>query len=184
MAIGKNPGMNGQLREWVIAKDNPPSLAHVALTAIAALVSYLIAQLFRLPEAYWAPMSTLIVMQLTLSAALPISVQYVAGTAVGAAAGAVMDIYFHGSVWAFGAAVVIVGLLCVVLRIERSAYRYACITLVIVMLVPRSTSARLVALHRFFEVSIGIAVGLVLFAIWQKIDLSVSANASQAPPVK
>jgi uncharacterized membrane protein YgaE (UPF0421/DUF939 family) len=184
MTIGKNLGINGQLREWVIAKNNPPSLAHVALTAIAAVVSYLIAQLFRLPEAYWAPMSTLMVMQLTLSAALPISVQYVGGTAVGATAGALTDIYFHGSVWAFGAAVVIVGLLSVVLRIERSAYRYACITLVIVMLVPRSTSARLVALHRFFEVSIGIAVGLLLFAIWQKIDLRISVNANQASSVK
>jgi uncharacterized membrane protein YgaE (UPF0421/DUF939 family) len=183
MMIGKNSGMNRQLREWVIAKDNPPSLAHVVLTAIAAVVSYLIAQLFRLPEAYWAPMSTLIVMQLTLNAALPVSVQYITGTAVGATAGAMTDIYFHGSVWAFGVAVVIVGLLCVVLRIERSAYRYACITLAIVMLVPRSTSGRLVAIHRFLEVSIGIAVGLVLFAIWQRIDLSDSANASQASSV-
>src|SRR6266567_2494519 len=180
----KNPGVNGQLGAWIIAKDHPPSAGYAAQTVVATVVSYLIARWFRLPEAYWAPMSTLIVMQTTLSAALPISVQYVAGTAVGAAAGAVTDIYFPGSVWAFGAAVVIVGLLCVVLRIERSAYRYACITLVIVMLVPRSTSARLVALHRFFEVSIGIAVGLALFAIWQKIDLSVSAKTSQASSVK
>jgi len=72
-------GIDGQLR-WIIAKENPPSIAHVCLAAIAALVSYLIAALFRLPEAYWAPMSTLIVMQLTFSAALPVAVQYVAGT--------------------------------------------------------------------------------------------------------
>jgi hypothetical protein len=57
------------------------------------------------------------------------------------------------------------------------------ITLAIVMLVPRSTSARLVALHRFFEVSIGIAVGLALFAIWQKIDLRLSVRAKQASSV-
>jgi len=144
-----HPGMNGQLREGFIAKDNPPSVPHVGLTAIAAVVSYLIARLFHLPEAYWAPMSTLIVMQLTLGAALPVAVQYIAGTAAGAAVGAVTDMHFHGSFWAFGAAVVLIGLLCVVLRVERSAYRYACITLAIVMLVPRSTSARLAALHRF-----------------------------------
>lgn len=94
--------------------------------------------LFRLPEAYWAPMSTLIVMQSTLSAALPISVQYVAGTAIGAAVGAVADVYFPTNVWAFGVAAFIIGLLCVVWRVERSAYRYASITLTIVMLVPRS----------------------------------------------
>jgi len=77
----KNPGMNGQLRDWVIAKSNPLSVAHVGLSAMAAVVSYLIARRLRLPEACWAPMSTLIVMQSTLSAALPIAVQYVAGTA-------------------------------------------------------------------------------------------------------
>jgi uncharacterized membrane protein YccC len=169
---------HGQFRS-IIAKDNPLSIAHVCLASIAALVSYLIATLFRLPEAYWAPMSTLIVMQLTLSAALPVAVQYVAGTAAGAAVGAATDAYVHGSVWAFAAAVVFIGLLCVVLRVERSSFRYACITLVIVMLVPRSTSARLVALHRFFEVSVGIAVGLALFAIWQRVAARLSARASE-----
>ena len=172
-------GINGQLR-WIIAKENPPSIAHVCLVAIAVLVSYLVAALFHLPEAYWAPMSTLIVMQITFSAALPVAVQYVAGTAAGAAVGAATDAYVHGSVWAFPAAVVVIGFLCVVLRMERSSFRYASITLVIVMLVPRSTSARLVALHRFFEVSIGIAVGLALFAIWQRVALRLWVKAREA----
>ena len=163
-------GINGQFR-WIIAQENPPSIAYVCLAATAALVSYLIAALFRLPEAYWAPMSTLIVMQLTFNAALPVAVQYVAGTAAGAAVGAATDAYLHASVWAFSAAVFLIGIFCVLLRVERSSFRYASITLVIVMLVPRSMSARLVALHRFFEVSIGIAVGLALFAIWQRVAL-------------
>ena len=175
-----NSDINGQVRAWVIAKDNPPSIAQAVLIAVASIVSYLIARLFGLPEAYWAPMSTLIVMKLTLSAALPIAVQYIAGTAVGAAVGAVTGIYFHASVWTFGVAVILVGLVCVALRVERSAFRYASITLAIVMLVPRSASARSVALHRFFEVSIGIAVGLALFAIWQNIDLRLSVHARQA----
>lgn len=94
----------------------------MVLTAVASIASYLIARLFGLPEAYWAPMSTLIVMKLTLSAALPIAVQYVAGTEVGAAVGAVADIYVHASVWTFGAAIILVGLLCVAFRVERSAF--------------------------------------------------------------
>ena len=171
-------GINGQLR-WIIASENPLSIAHVCLAAIAALLSYLVAGQFRLPEAYWAPMSTLIVMQLTLSAALPIAIQYVAGTAAGAAVGAAADAYLHGSVWAFAAGVIFIGFFCVALRVERSSFRYACITLVIVMLVPRSTSARLVALHRFFEVTIGIAVGLALFAIWQRVALRLSAKTRE-----
>jgi uncharacterized membrane protein YgaE (UPF0421/DUF939 family) len=178
--MAKNPGINAQLGAWIIAKDHPPSAGYAAETAVATVVSYLIAHMFRLPEAYWAPMSTLIVMQSTLSAALPISAQYVAGTAVGAAVGAVTDIYFPANVWAFGAAAFIIGLLCVVLRVERSAYRYASITLAIVMLVPRASSGRLVALHRFCEVTIGIAIGLIFFGLWEKITLRLSAKASSA----
>ena len=179
----KSPGINGQLGAWIIAKDHPPSAACAAQTVVAVIASYLIACSFRLREAYWAPMSTLIVMQSTLSAALPTSVQYVAGTAVGAAVGAVIDVYFPANVWVFGVAVFVIGLLCVVLRVERSTYLYSSITLAIVMLVPRSTSGRLVALHRFFEVSTGIAVGLTFFALWSRIGLGVSAKASQASSV-
>jgi uncharacterized membrane protein YccC len=155
-----------------VARDNPPSLVLAARTAAGAVVSYLIARLFRLPEAYWAPISTLIGMQSTLGAALPVSVRYFAGTAIGAAVGAVTATHFSGNLWAFGVAVLVVGLLCAVLRVERSAYRYATTTLVIVMLVTRSTSAWSIAIHRFFEVSIGIAVGLVLSALWPERQIA------------
>jgi uncharacterized membrane protein YgaE (UPF0421/DUF939 family) len=150
----------------IVARENPSSLINAARTAVAAVASYLVARLFRLPEAYWAPMSALIAMQSGLGAALPISVQYFVGTAIGAAVGAVTVAYFGGSVWAFGIAVFLIGLLCAVLRVERSAYRYASVTLVIVMLVTRSASVWLIAIHRFFEVSLGIVVGLLLSEFW------------------
>jgi uncharacterized membrane protein YgaE (UPF0421/DUF939 family) len=124
---------------------------HAARTAAAAIVSYAAARLCRLPEAYWAPVSALVVMQSTLGAALPISAQPFAGTAMGAVVGAVAAIYFRQSLWAFGIAVFLIGILCAVLRVERSAYRYASITLAIVMLVPRSTGPWLIAIHRFLK---------------------------------
>jgi uncharacterized membrane protein YccC len=130
------------------------------------MLSYLAARLFRLPEAYWAPISTFIVMQSTLGAALPVSVQRFAGTGLGAVAGGATVTFFGGSLWGFGIAVFLIGVLCAVLRVERSAYRYACITLAIVMLVTRSTGVWLIAMHRFFEVSLGIVVGLLLSAVW------------------
>ena len=147
---------DGELSRFIVARENPSSLVHAARTTVAAVVSYLIARLFRLPEAYWAPISTLIGMQSTLGASLPVSVQHFAGTAVGAAIGAVTATYFPESVWAFGVAVLMIGVLCALLRVERGAYRYASTTLVIVMLVTRSTSAWRIAIHRFFEVSLGI----------------------------
>jgi uncharacterized membrane protein YccC len=55
---------------------------------------------------------------------------------------------------------------CWALRIERSALRYAGIALTIVMLTAHTESAPAVAFHRFLEVSIGIAVALVLTIVW------------------
>jgi uncharacterized membrane protein YccC len=165
-AIAGAPQPDKQFSRFIVARDNPSSLVLAARTTVAAVLSYLIARLFRLPEAYWAPVSTLIGMQPTLGASLPVSVQYFAGTAVGAAVGALTATYFPQTLWVFGVAVLIIGLLCAILRVERGAYRYATTTLVIVMLVMRSTSAWRIAIHRFFEVSIGIAVGLVLSALW------------------
>ena len=50
--------------------------------------------------------------------------------------------------------------------IERGAYRYAGITLVIIMLIARTQPAWIIAIHRFCEISVGIAVGLILTAVW------------------
>jgi uncharacterized membrane protein YccC len=156
----------GKFRGLLIATVNPSSPVHAVRTAVAAVLSYLAARLFGLPEAYWASISTLVVMQSTLGAALPISIQRFAGTLAGAIVGAGAATWFPGSLVAFGIAVLLIGLLCAALRAERSAYRYASITLAIVMLVPRPASAWLVATHRFFEVSLGIVVGLALSAVW------------------
>src|SRR5271157_1315823 len=125
-----------QLRKLIIATENPSSITHSARTAVAAVISLLVAHLFRLPEAYWAAITTLIVMQSTLGAALPISAQRLAGTAVGAAAGALAGTYFPGNVLLFGIGVFAIGALCAAFRVERSAYRYAGIALAIIMLIP------------------------------------------------
>ena len=52
------------------------------------------------------------------------------------------------------------------LAAQRNAYRYAGVTLAVVMLVARANSSWDVAMHRFIEVSIGIAIGLLLTAVW------------------
>jgi uncharacterized membrane protein YccC len=170
------------LTNWLVARKNPSSLLHAARTAFAAVVSYLVARLFHLPEAYWAPITTLIVMQSTLGAALPVSAQRLAGTALGALVGAAAATSFSGSVWAFGVAVFLIGLLCAAFRVERSAYRYASITVAILLLVPSSTSGWQIAIHRFFEVSLGIAVGLALSAIWPERPSADLAAVSEPRP--
>jgi uncharacterized membrane protein YgaE (UPF0421/DUF939 family) len=85
---------------------------------------------------------------------------------VGAIFGGLVGTYFNANVAAFGVAVFAIGVVCAALKVERAAYRYASITLAIVMLVPCAATEWVVAVHRFFEVSIGILVGLALSAVW------------------
>ena len=145
---------------WKWDPENLPSVKHSARPAVAAGVSIMIARLLRLPEAYWAAIATLVVMQSTLGATLVISVERIAATALGALAGALLAMYFSQNLFMFAAAVFVTGLLCAALRMEKSAYRYASVTLAIIVLIPRSNAAWIIALHRFAEVSVGIVVAL------------------------
>jgi uncharacterized membrane protein YccC len=145
---------------------NHREAVHAVRTAVAAVTSLLVARLLRLPEAYWASITTLIVMQSTLGAAWTISKQRLAGTALGAAAGALLASYSDQNVVAYGAGLLVLGVVCAASRMQRNAYRYAGITLAIVMLVARAGPGWIIALHRFIEISVGIAVGLAITAIW------------------
>jgi uncharacterized membrane protein YgaE (UPF0421/DUF939 family) len=156
--------MLARLQSLIVARKNPVSVSHAARTAAIAVVSFLVAKLFRLPEAYWAAITTLVVLQSPVTAA-SISAQYFAGTAIGAAVGAWAGTYFPSNVLVFGVCVFLIGIFLAPLRLERSAYRYAIITLAIVMLIPMR-SGWIQALHRFLEVSVGIAVGLAISTMW------------------
>jgi uncharacterized membrane protein YccC len=147
-----------------ISPLNRPNLIHATRTAVAAVVSWYVARLFRLPEAYWSTVTTIVIMQSTLGAAVKVSFQRFAGTAVGAAAGGLLGFYYEGSMVAFGAAVFGLGLLCALVRLDRSTYRFAGITVAIVLLIPSDRPAWLTA--SFFEVVVGIVAGLVLTALW------------------
>jgi uncharacterized membrane protein YgaE (UPF0421/DUF939 family) len=143
---------------------------------MAAVASVLAARLFGLPETYWAAVSTLIVVQSNLGATLTVSVQCLAGTALGAGIGALMATYFGSNVSAFGCRHITTRRALRIAEprsparlpeyLDRTAYRHSGITLAIVMLIVRDDAAWVVALHRFVEFSIGIAVGLVLTMLW------------------
>jgi uncharacterized membrane protein YgaE (UPF0421/DUF939 family) len=139
---------------------------HSIRTAVAAVGSLLIARFCRLPESYWAAITTIVIMQSTLGAAWTASKERFAGTALGAAMGGLLTAYAAQNVAAFGAGVFVLGLICALLRFGRNAFRYAGITLAIVMLVVRAEPAWIIAIHRFLEISVGIAVGLLLTAVW------------------
>ncbi len=146
-------------------------LEHAVRTGLVTAVSLAVARLFAMPEAYWAPITTLIVMQSTLGAAWVISKQRLIGTALGAAMGALMVNYFDRGIIAFGLAIFVLGLICAIFRLDQSAYKFAGITLAIVMLIVRAEAIWDTAIHRLVEVSLGIAVGLVFAGVWPRQEL-------------
>ena len=151
--------------------DEPSSVRltvveHSVRTAVCAMASLLVARLFWLPETYWAPLTSLVITQSSLGAAFPVSRQRFVGTVLGALVGGFVASHFRTNVLVFGAGVLILGLLCGVVRADRSAYRFGGVTLAIVLLVPRTNPPWRVAFHRFAEVSIGILVALLFAVMW------------------
>src|SRR5947209_3576786 len=105
MAVsGNGASERGEWAGW-------PILVHSMRTAVAAAASLLVARLFRLPEAYWAPITTLVITQSSLEAALTVSWQRFVGTVLGAVVGAIVASHFGPHALVFGASVFILGLI-------------------------------------------------------------------------
>lgn len=138
-----------------------------ARTAVGTVASLLLARsLLRLPEFYWAPISTIVILLSTIDP-LSLAWQRFAGTALGAALGALLAMFFPGTNWVvYGCAIFLCGIFCGLLRLE-SAYRFAAIALSIVMLIAHAAPPWQIAVHRFVEVSLGIAVALIVTIVWK-----------------
>jgi uncharacterized membrane protein YccC len=170
---------HGRMKLWTWDDKNLPSISHAIRTAVAATVSVIIARLIQMPEAYWAAIATLVVMQSTLGATLTLSIERIVATAVGASVGAIEANFFGSNLIAFAIAIVLIGLLSIAFRLEKTAYRYASITLTIIVLIPRSAAPWLIALHRFIEVSVGIIVALAVVALWPERQPLSADSAAQ-----
>ncbi len=165
------PGIGNQLAITTRGRLDRDAFEHAARAAAGATVALVVAGVFGLPESYWAAVTTMIVLQSTLGAAISVSTLRLSGTAMGAAVGALQATVFGPSVAVFGATIFLLGVLSAALRLDRSAFRFAGVTLAIVMLPVRGPSPWIVAAHRFAEVSIGIVVGLVVTAVWpERVD--------------
>jgi len=161
---------------WII-------LVHSARTAVAAVVSLLVARLFRLPEAYWAPITTLVITQSSLGAALKVSWQRFIGTSAGSRSfGAIVASYFAPTALFFGVSLFVLGLVCPLVLADRSGYRFGGITLAIVLMIPRVSPPWEIAIHRFAEVSIGIGVALILTVVWPEREAAALVeNVNDSP---
>ena len=150
----------------MLQKLSLPLISDAGRTALATSLSYLVARVAGLPEAYWAPIISAVVIQSSLGAALQISLERMIGTLLGAALGGLLATFFPPTWWIFGLGVLVLGVICGAINFPNS-YRFSVITLSIVVLVPRIYPAWRISLHRTVEVAIGIAVALAVTALWQ-----------------
>ena len=170
---------HARMKFWNWQKENLPSIGHSIRTAVAATLSVVVARLVQMPEAYWAAIATLVVMQSTLGATLTLSIERIVATAVGASVGALEANYFGANLVAFMVAIILIGLLSYGFRLEKTAYRYASVTLAIIVLIPRSNPAWIVALHRFIEVSVGIIVAVIVVGLWPERSPIAAKSADE-----
>jgi uncharacterized membrane protein YccC len=137
-------------------------LVDSARTAVATLASLLVARALKFPEYYWAPISTIFIMQSSMQP-LKGAWQRFVGTALGAALGAAIATYVGRSAVVYALGIFACGILAAFSR-SWSAYRVAAITFSIVVLISRGP-AWVFAWHRFLEVSLGIAVALIALLV-------------------
>lgn len=153
--------MAHRARHFVLSRE---SLVSSVRTAIASTASLLLARTLKLPEFYWAPISTIVVLLSTINP-LTLGWQRFAGTAIGAVIGAGIASLPQHNWLVYGLGIFFCGILSSASRLG-AAYRFAAITLSIILLIAHNRPPWLVAVDRFIEVSLGIAVALLVTIAW------------------
>jgi uncharacterized membrane protein YccC len=102
---------------------NSDALVDSARTAVATLASLLLAKALKFPEYYWAPISTIIIMQSSIQPFQGAWQRFV-GTALGATLGAVIATYVGRSALVYAVGIFVCGIFAAFSR-AWSAYRVA-----------------------------------------------------------
>lgn len=150
----------------VFSGVNRVSVLDSVRTTLAAVAAMLLARLLKLPEYYWAPISTIVVVQSTIPPRT-LGWQRFVGTALGAVLGGAVATFFRPSAAVYAVGILLCGFLAGLLHVG-GAYRFAAITLSIILLIPRTRAPWITGWHRFLEVSLGIAVALVVTTVWPR----------------
>jgi uncharacterized membrane protein YccC len=153
-------GVDGVAAQGLLNWERKRLLIHAARTALAAALCWWIALRFGLRDGYWGAISAIIVLQSNFGATITASRDRILGTLIGAAFGFGFSL-FGVLPWNFILAVLSAFIVCGLLGLRNSS-RLAGVTICIVMLVQRTDSHRLLALHRVGEVFLGIVVAIAV----------------------
>jgi uncharacterized membrane protein YccC len=154
------------IRDWLPARFGRPEARRLARTLLGCALSYGAARLAALPEGYWALITTLVVVtQPSLTQAWGTARDQIIGAFIGGAVGMLGVIAMdHGAAPLAVFAVALIPLAA--LAAKRPALRLACVTLVIVVLIPAGGGPFFQRpLHRIFEILIGAASAFIVTAV-------------------
>src|SRR5579863_5965250 len=121
-------------------------LIHAARTALAASLCWWIALRFGLTDGYWGAISAIIVLQSNFGATITASRDRILGTIIGAIFGFAFSL-FGTLPWNFILAVLSAIILCGLLGLRNSS-RLAGVTSIVMLLVQKTGSHWVLALHR------------------------------------
>lgn len=147
---------NSGLLNW----ERKRLLIHAAKTALAAAFCWWLAQRFHLPDGYWGPISTIIVLQSNVGSTVTASRERLLGTLIGAALGFSFSL-FGPPLLSYTLAVLAAIIFCGLMGLRNSS-RLAGVTITIIMLVHREGSHWGLAMDRVGEVLLGIVVALAV----------------------
>lgn len=138
-------------------------LRHGVKTGLATLLAWGTAQALGLQFGYWAALSTVIVMQLSVADSMQMCWYRLSGTAIGAGIGIGAILAFPETpLWTAAGLFLAVGF-CAFMTRYNARYRMAAITACIVMLASLGQEERLLfGLERVLEIGIGVASAFVV----------------------
>ncbi|WP_449242040.1 FUSC family protein, partial [Desulfovibrio sp.] len=141
---------------------------HGVKTGLAAVLAYVAADWLRLPFGYWAAISAVIVMQVSVADSIRMCWYRFSGTAVGAAIAAVAILAFPANRPMTILALFLSVAFCAYMTRYNARYRMAAITTVIVFLASLGQPERLVfGMERVLEIALGVSCAFVVsVALW------------------
>jgi uncharacterized membrane protein YccC len=167
-----------RLGEYLSARGRVTGgLTQGLMSTAAALIAYLPTKPLGLQEGFWGSITAIAVVQSELGATKTSARDQFAGATIGGLISAVILSVSGGqSLFAYGLGVTSSVLVCWLLN-RSSAARLAGSTATIILLVPHKGSALTMMLSRIAEVGWGVAVGIAVVWVVNRVEETVRARA-------
>jgi uncharacterized membrane protein YgaE (UPF0421/DUF939 family) len=169
-----------RLGEYLSARGRVTGgLVQGLMSTAAALIAYLPTKPLGLQEGFWGSITAIAVVQAELGATQTSARDQFAGATIGGLTSAVILSVAGPSLFAYGVGVTLSMLVCWLLN-RASAARLAGSTATIILLVPHKGSVATMMFSRIAEVGWGVAVGVAVVWVVNRVEKTVRARPSAA----